>query len=102
MKTRRFKVVAGEKIMNRFEKIACHITAQKTVKADYGDVPMYINIFDIFKVPAGLRDIYDDLQAKVEGAVMAEYFETKRRVVERLKRDRRLLTTMNSEGIEFK
>ena len=83
--------------MNRYEKIA------KKLEADYGDVVMHINTFDIFKVPPHMpKRLDDELQQLLQNEMVAQRAETQKRLVMSLKRNNELLDFMQSNGITFK
>jgi len=74
------------------------------LKADYGDVPYYVNVFDIFRA-TGLpitRDTVEWLQGEIQDALLKNNSQIMTRVIRDLKRNRTLQELLFVHGAEFK
>lgn len=86
--------------MNRYERIA------KKLEADSGDIPMYLNVSDVFEDSEVWVDLKPEdvahMKKKIEDAITPDVFYAILDVVIRnLKRDRSFKEWMDKKGIRL-
>ena len=95
-----------EMVARELVSIAKELTALNR-RADYGDTEMFVNVFDIFRVPPDAEgqigdNVVPDLMSAVSAALLDEQRETVRRMLPRLKRNGVVQKHMRDWGVTFK